>query len=344
MSQTVYIRQVFKQLLENYPGTLADDILFYNYHTTLLRYYEVDGTTGLFDKDYIEMTVTEMTFTPQNTQQLGTITTEKGQKTYQVWVAKTVPDNFVIPGPPLPDPQPPPPPPTNRSPIANPDSITVEVGKSVTFNVISNDTDPDGDTIGFQGATTSPTKGQFEFSPGNPNIKYTAGNIAGTDTFRYLIGDGKGGTAEGVVNITIRANGSPTAALDEKTTLPGTSVVINALSNDTDPENDNLTIQSIAGLSADQGTASISADKKSITFVPKSGFNGDATFQYSISDGKNAPVAGNIIVHVTLPTVVGISEPHEVIEGDSGQKEIVFRFKLENTTNNPEGSSSAMTS
>jgi hypothetical protein len=60
----------------------------------------VSGTTGFNDKDYIEFAIAEMTFAPQNTQQLGSITTETGfVHTYPIWEARSVPNNFVLPGP-----------------------------------------------------------------------------------------------------------------------------------------------------------------------------------------------------------------------------------------------------
>src|SRR5262245_43751339 len=98
MSKIVYIHQVFKQLLENFPGSTADDIVFNNYHTGLQRYYEVGGTSTPTDKDYIEMNVTEMTFDTQNTNQFANAPTETGQWPYPVWVARRVDDNFTIPG------------------------------------------------------------------------------------------------------------------------------------------------------------------------------------------------------------------------------------------------------
>jgi hypothetical protein len=101
MAKTIYIRRQFVQLREDFPGSLADTIVYSGYNTGLTRYYEVSGTTGFNDKDYIEFAVAEITFTPQNTQQLGSITTETGfVHTYPIWEARSVPNDFALPGPP----------------------------------------------------------------------------------------------------------------------------------------------------------------------------------------------------------------------------------------------------
>jgi hypothetical protein len=100
MTKTIYIKRQYLGLRENFPGSLADSINYYGYDTGLTRYYEVSGTTGVYDKDYIEFGVAEITFARQDTQQLGSITTETGfVYTYPIWEARSVPDNFVLPGP-----------------------------------------------------------------------------------------------------------------------------------------------------------------------------------------------------------------------------------------------------
>ncbi|HWV53277.1 hypothetical protein, partial [Pseudorhodoplanes sp.] len=99
MAKIVYVKRQYVGLRENFPGSLAESINYYGYDTGLPRYYEVSGTTGFNDKDYIEFAVAEITFAPQNTQQLGSITTETGYiYTYPIWEARSVPDNFVLPG------------------------------------------------------------------------------------------------------------------------------------------------------------------------------------------------------------------------------------------------------
>ncbi len=82
-------------------------------------------------------------------------------------------------------------------------------------------------------------------------------------------------------------NSAPVAVND---TLPdvnadGQPVLISVsdlLGNDTDVDHDQLTITGVG--SAVGGTVTI--DKDGIHFVPASGFTGEASFQYTISDGQ----------------------------------------------------------
>lgn len=102
MSKTVYLRFEPVQLLENFPGSLQDTIIFNGFDTGILRYYEVHGTSFPSDRDYLEFTISQMTFSPQ-TLQNGTVAREGGSETYPLWMTRTVPDNFVIPTAPAAD-------------------------------------------------------------------------------------------------------------------------------------------------------------------------------------------------------------------------------------------------
>ena len=91
--------------------------------------------------------------------------------------------------------------PVNNPPVAENDSATVESGKSITINVLSNDSDPDGDTINIS-KIASPSMGIALIS-GN-SITYTANSdVDGTDTFTYTISDGKGGEDTATVNVEV---------------------------------------------------------------------------------------------------------------------------------------------
>ena len=77
-------------------------------------------------------------------------------------------------------------------PTATDDTITVGVGM-VDFDPLENDTDPDDDPLTIS-SWTLPTNGQLTMVEGvfyyTPNT-----NFSGTDTFTYVVSDGRGGTA-----------------------------------------------------------------------------------------------------------------------------------------------------
>lgn len=90
----------------------------------------------------------------------------------------------------------------NQAPIANDDSATVIVGQSVTFSVLANDSDPDGDSISVS-SFTAPAQGSV-IDNGNGSFTYTAalsGN--GSDRFSYTISDADGVTDTATVNLTV---------------------------------------------------------------------------------------------------------------------------------------------
>ncbi|MCA1629582.1 MAG: TIGR03118 family protein [Acidobacteria bacterium] len=78
------------------------------------------------------------------------------------------------------------------------------------------------------------------------------------------------------------ANNAPVANSDAATTNALTPIVIDVLANDTDPDGDFLTIQSVTPGSG--GTVKISPDRRSIVFTPTPGFAGTANFQYTVAD------------------------------------------------------------
>ncbi len=173
----------------------------------------------------------------------------------------------------------------NRGPAAANDAYTVDCSAPTTFNVLANDTDPDGDTLSITSVTT-PGKGTAVISAGKivytPNAASCAG---GTDTFSYTIADGKGGTATATVAVTIKAsNNAPVATDDVYVVACGNAQTLNVLTNDTDKDGDPLTITSIT--QPKTPSISISGDGKSLNYTPGAFCFTKETFTYTISDGK----------------------------------------------------------
>ena len=87
------------------------------------------------------------------------------------------------------------------APIANSDTATTNEDTAVVINVLGNDVDPDGDTLSVTAATSSNgtvlvnADGTLTFTPSS--------NFSGTATVNYSISDGKGGTTNASVNVTV---------------------------------------------------------------------------------------------------------------------------------------------
>ncbi|MGB3266334.1 MAG: Ig-like domain-containing protein, partial [Microcoleus sp.] len=109
----------------------------------------------------------------------------------------------------------------NQSPVAVNDSAIGDRKNPVKIDVLSNDTDPDGDPLTI-GIVTNPVNGKAVVNqnntPDNPNddfIIYTPnlGFNGGTESFSYQVIDGQGSTATANVNLTFNATPSPTPPL-----------------------------------------------------------------------------------------------------------------------------------
>ena len=113
------------------------------------------------------------------------------------------------------------------------------------------------------------------------------------------------GTRAVTVEVT-DVNEAPVAAADEAETDEGTEVTIRVLANDTDPEQDPLTVSAVGD--ADIGTTAIpSGSTTTVTYTPATDFAGFAGFDYTVSDGQTT-ATGTVTVGV-VPDVGGPEEP-----------------------------------
>ncbi|MFY9826644.1 MAG: Ig-like domain-containing protein, partial [Thermoanaerobaculia bacterium] len=184
----------------------------------------------------------------------------------------------------------------NDAPVANADAATVAEDGNVSVAVLSNDTDPDGDTLTVASVTQG-THGTVSINP-DKTVKYTpAANYNGSDTFTYTISDGHGGTATASVAITITAvNDAPVANADAATVAEDGNISVAVLSNDTDPDGDTLTVASVT--QGTHGTVSINPDK-TVRYAPAANYNGSDTFTYTVSDGHGATATASVAITIT---------------------------------------------
>jgi VCBS repeat-containing protein len=110
----------------------------------------------------------------------------------------------------------------NRPPVAISDRVVTNADSSVTVyapGVLSNDSDPDGDTLavtalnssGTVGAVTAwDADGSFTYDP-NGQFEYLPAGNSTSDSFTYMVSDGHGGIDIATVTITINGvNDAPT--------------------------------------------------------------------------------------------------------------------------------------
>ncbi|WP_372877625.1 retention module-containing protein, partial [Pseudomonas sp.] len=182
----------------------------------------------------------------------------------------------------------------NTAPVARADTFTVNEDGSISIDVLSNDTDLDGDSL-----TITAVDGQAIAEGGSVNVNnglvtLTDGQLVFTPTadyngpasFSYTISDGVL-TSTATVSGTVAAiNDAPVAVDDSLSATEDTPVTFTAAQltgNDSDPEGSPLTINSVT--SGTGGTAVLNADG-TVTFTPNENFNGTADFTYTVTDGE----------------------------------------------------------
>jgi len=121
----------------------------------------------------------------------------------------------------------------------------------------------------------------------------------GTDTFSYTISDPGGLTATATVTVVVVPvpNGPPVTNDGTATVSGDDEVSIPLLANDTDPDNDPLTIGSVSDPT--HGTTTIDGDE--ISYVPDPGYVGTDTFTYSACDPDAACATATVTVTPVLP-------------------------------------------
>lgn len=85
--------------------------------------------------------------------------------------------------------------------MANANSLTVNEGQTASINVISNDTDPDGD-YPLTLVSVSSSSGAAYVASGT-NVGWY-GAPAGTYSVQYVVKDSRGATATGTLTVTSR--------------------------------------------------------------------------------------------------------------------------------------------
>jgi VCBS repeat-containing protein len=227
----------------------------------------------------------------------------------------------------------------NNSPVANNDAVTTDEDTLVKGNVLTNDSDPNNDpltvtevngkaadvgqkiTLASEAFLTLKADGTFDYDP-NGKFEALKEDETATDSFNYTISDGKGGTSTAKVTVTIKGvsdNNNPVAADDAVTTDEDTLVKGNVLTNDSDPNNDPLTVTEVNGKAADVGQKITLASGAFLTLKADGTFDYDPngqfealnegdtasdSFDYTISDGKGGTSTATVTV-----TITGVNDP-----------------------------------
>jgi probable HAF family extracellular repeat protein len=196
----------------------------------------------------------------------------------------------------------------NAAPVAANDSVGTEAGTSVVVDVLANDQDADGDVL-FVENVGAPDSGTATLVDGG--IEYTPNDgFVGGDAFAYTVADGNGGTDQATVTVTVvRGNTAPVAEADSAETEANTSVVVEVLANDSDPDGDPLTVTGIG--SPSNGTVRIESDGTVARYTPAQDFVGEDAFTYQIGDGNGGMAEAPVSVTVIPPNGAPVARADE---------------------------------
>ncbi len=209
--------------------------------------------------------------------------------------------------------------PVNDPPVVVNESLSIQEDATASGNLLSNDTDPENNSLTITQFTIAGVSGTF--TPGTtavviPNVGSIVINANGTYTFtpvanyngivpniEYTVSDGQGAFTNGTLTIVVAAvNDAPTVTNDTKSEPVNTPIVGNVLTNDRDIEGTALSLTkfTIGGVDyaagttatiAGVGTVQINADG-TYTFTPATNYIGSPpVITYTVSDGTATSTA-----------------------------------------------------
>ncbi|NUU08357.1 Ig-like domain-containing protein [Leifsonia sp. C5G2] len=159
-----------------------------------------------------------------------------------------------------------------------------EVGQSVTYNVLNDWADPDGDDLSLVAATAT-TEDDVRFKP-NGDVTFTSKTgQAGSKEVRVTVSDGRASTT-GTLIVTVKPAGTldPVAVTDFGDGFTGRPVVLHPLDNDQSPSGEPLTLVG-ANLDGGSGGAQVAADATRATITVKSNSPGAYYIAYTLGAG-----------------------------------------------------------
>lgn len=140
---------------------------------------------------------------------------------------------------------------------------------------------------------------------GRLKLSFTAGQTGVVSIYVTATDDSNAAVSD-TFDVTINAvNAPPIAVADNATTTFQTAVTIHVLNNDTDPDGDALTIQSVAN--GANGSAVKNSGDTTITYTPNNGFSGNDQLSYIVTDGNGGLDTAVVSVTVSAPIALTLT-------------------------------------
>lgn len=195
----------------------------------------------------------------------------------------------------------------NLPPDAVEDSLPSEINlPEFEIDVLANDTDPNNDILIVESVEPA-RSGSVRLLDGK--VLYTPPSAVASDTFRYTISDGRGGTASASVTIGVRDPNDPNlnnpVVVDEFiTVIPGETVIIKVLENDSDADGDILSLDQVSQGSQGGVTKKVADENGDLNWIEYTSLEtatGTEVFWYGVPDGRGGNGSGKVTVTFELP-------------------------------------------
>ncbi|MBF0327478.1 MAG: cadherin-like domain-containing protein, partial [Alphaproteobacteria bacterium] len=227
----------------------------------------------------------------------------------------------------------------NNAPIVAADVRSAAEDSPLTFaaaDLLTNDRDLEGDALSVV-AVGGAVNGSVSLN-GDGTITFTPSpDFNGVASFDCTVSDGNGGIATNTVTVDVAAvNDAPVAQADTVTTAEDVVLTIRAaelLTNDSDIEGDSLSIQSVSNAAG--GSVALDGEGN-VVFSPSAGFNGVATFDYTVSDAHGATQVQTVAVNVLAASTI-----NDTLGGLAGRSMV---FSVADLLGNDGGAGATLTS
>lgn len=190
--------------------------------------------------------------------------------------------------------------------IAADDAYLIPVaGQSKVLNVLSNDSDPEGDALvpgsvriiaappATDGVATVNPDGTITFQSVDKGYDYFT-------TFVYEVRDARGASDTATVTVEVKTGNNVIAVDDTGEIIPaGAAKAFNVVANDIDPQGDNFKITGIVS-GPSQGHATINPADGTITYYSVGGKDYVETIVYEITDSKGAKDTATLTINVAV--------------------------------------------
>lgn len=204
--------------------------------------------------------------------------------------------------------------------VLAPDTALVTIGGQATGNVLANDADADGpllvaafvfegitvkagvsSTVGGRGRLLVQSDGSFSFQP---DLNFAGSNPV---VVAYTTQTGASST------LSITVNHPPVAVNDNTSTPAGTPVTIAVRANDTDADNDPLTVTAVT--QGAHGVATVDGATGNPRYVSNTHFAGIDSFTYTVGDGRGGSATATVTVDVTNLPPTTVADAISVLQG-----------------------------